>query len=562
MFDRTGHLVGKRERFINDMLASMSVAEQLGQLITIEADIDLADLVGLANRIRRDRIGGIKLVRAAAHHAPVLSALQRVSVQETRLGIPLAIAFDASHGVLTKFPDLMGLAATWDPRLVENAMRIIALEAASIGINRLELGETRLSNLEPLLQRHMVRAIERGLGQFVAPLGGDDRIIVTNLCERLGSPAGVRRDFTIADALLRLRQGAATRTEVERGVRAVLGGKDAGGLFEQPHRKLPIPANLKDVGREIAVECFKRSIVLLKNDEGLLPLAREYGIAIFELHATTVGNDLTKRLDQQGFGVRRLMVEPSETSLSNSRKGLAISTRQPAANEITLLLVSGPTISLPERWMLAQLSTAGRKTCLVMMGELPPDCRGVEARATAIMFAPGRGEFAGSGIADLLTGRVPGSGQLPRIVHTDSGAWTPGHNCLRFRPTINSTRIRSTLTGFVLTVSIENRTHDTSHAVLSLFHTRTNKKDGKLIAFAPLTLIAKNQQTIDIEIEWRDLEQGERLDSAHAEGSWSSVAVGFGSSRSVGVELFVSAGRPKASSHPPAVGSSQNGRGQ
>jgi beta-glucosidase len=64
-----------------------------------------------------------------------LNELQRIAVQESRLGIPLLIGRDVIHGFKTIFPIPLGQAASWDPGIVERGAAVAAMEAASSGIN-------------------------------------------------------------------------------------------------------------------------------------------------------------------------------------------------------------------------------------------------------------------------------------------------------------------------------------------------------------------------------------------------------------------------------------------
>ena len=60
--------------------------------------------------------------------------LQRVAVEESRLGIPLLFGMDVVHGYETVFPIPLGLSCTWDMEAVETSARIAAREASSAGI--------------------------------------------------------------------------------------------------------------------------------------------------------------------------------------------------------------------------------------------------------------------------------------------------------------------------------------------------------------------------------------------------------------------------------------------
>ena len=60
--------------------------------------------------------------------------VQRIAVEETRLGIPLLFAFDVIHGHRTVFPIPLAEAAAFDPALWERTARAAAVEAAADGL--------------------------------------------------------------------------------------------------------------------------------------------------------------------------------------------------------------------------------------------------------------------------------------------------------------------------------------------------------------------------------------------------------------------------------------------
>ena len=64
----------------------------------------------------------------------IVNVLQKVAVEESRLGIPLIFGRDVIHGYKTIFPIPLGQAASWNPEIVENAARVAAEEASSDGI--------------------------------------------------------------------------------------------------------------------------------------------------------------------------------------------------------------------------------------------------------------------------------------------------------------------------------------------------------------------------------------------------------------------------------------------
>lgn len=77
--------------------------------------------------------------RSAVEEARYTNAAQKWSVEKTRLGIPMLMHEEALHGLVapgaTAFPQAIGLASTWDPKLLEQIFSVAAREARSRGAN-------------------------------------------------------------------------------------------------------------------------------------------------------------------------------------------------------------------------------------------------------------------------------------------------------------------------------------------------------------------------------------------------------------------------------------------
>src|SRR5579872_1319414 len=79
--------------------------------------------------------------QVSPHDAAVLrNKAQHYLMEKTRLGIPAIFQGEALHGFMaygsTSFPQVLGLANTWDPSLVEQAFNAAADEMASSGVNQ------------------------------------------------------------------------------------------------------------------------------------------------------------------------------------------------------------------------------------------------------------------------------------------------------------------------------------------------------------------------------------------------------------------------------------------
>jgi beta-glucosidase len=138
---------------IEELLEQMTLAEKVGQLVSENAfaPIDwmevgrqrkLADEQGLPYEIPLELSGVIEGRVRDGHVSGINSAdasinrrLQRIAVEESRLGIPLLVSQDVLHGFRTVFPIPLASACSWNPRLVERASHAAAVEASTAGIN-------------------------------------------------------------------------------------------------------------------------------------------------------------------------------------------------------------------------------------------------------------------------------------------------------------------------------------------------------------------------------------------------------------------------------------------
>ena len=118
------------ERRIQVLLAEMTLAEKIGQMCQVSASEGYAPDY-LADGLRTGRIGSVINVV----DVDVVNELQRLAVEESRLGIPLMVGRDVIHGFKTILPIPLGQAATWNPDLVREGARVAALEAATAGVN-------------------------------------------------------------------------------------------------------------------------------------------------------------------------------------------------------------------------------------------------------------------------------------------------------------------------------------------------------------------------------------------------------------------------------------------
>ena len=121
-------------RRIEALIGRMTLTEKLGQLTMMAASHTVTGPVITGHSvddIRRGRIGNLlNLIGAAAARE-----MQRVAVEESRLGLPLMIGLDVIHGHRTLFPPPLAEAALFDPQAWALTAREAAREAAADGIS-------------------------------------------------------------------------------------------------------------------------------------------------------------------------------------------------------------------------------------------------------------------------------------------------------------------------------------------------------------------------------------------------------------------------------------------
>ncbi|MBK8504834.1 MAG: beta-glucosidase BglX [Saprospiraceae bacterium] len=119
---------------IDSLINLMTVEEKIGQLTLFTSDWATTGPSIRGNYlddIRSGKAGNIFNAHTSAYNAK----LQKVAVEESRLGIPLLFGYDVIHGYKTIFPIPLAEAASWDLVLIEKSARIAGEEAAAGGLH-------------------------------------------------------------------------------------------------------------------------------------------------------------------------------------------------------------------------------------------------------------------------------------------------------------------------------------------------------------------------------------------------------------------------------------------
>lgn len=119
------------EKRVADLLSQMTLEEKIGQLHQSARDVGAEKK--FAKQLQNAEIGSF-LGGGESIETPLQrNALQRIAVEQSRLGIPLIFGHDSIHGFRTIFPIPLALASAWDPELFERTQRISARETAAAG---------------------------------------------------------------------------------------------------------------------------------------------------------------------------------------------------------------------------------------------------------------------------------------------------------------------------------------------------------------------------------------------------------------------------------------------
>ena len=551
---------------VERLLERMTPAEKVGQLTqlpggrqkAVNSRIDDA----LRDRVRRGEIGS--LLNVAGTEAT--RDLQRIAVEESRLGIPLLYGLDVIHGYRTIFPVPLAMAASFDPAVSEQAARIAAAEASSAGVHwtfspmvdvapdprwgRIVEGAGEDPYLGSVLAAAQVRgyqgddladpaaimatakhfaaygaalggrdydgadisrrtleevhlppfhaAARAGAGSFMAafnsvagmPMHAHAELLRGTLRDRWGWQGPVVSDWMgVAEliphgvagnggeaAALALSAGididmasqlyagslpdAAARdpalmARLDEAVRRVLAAKERLGLFDDPYRGADpgreAATLLSAEHRAVAREAARRSIVLLKNEGGVLPIAAN---ARRILVAGALAADANSQLGSwRALGreedVRPLLPAlrealPAGTELiyragasprSDDRSGIAAAVAAARDADLVLLVVgedfdhsgearSRSDLGLPgaQQALADALLDTGKPVVVILANGRPLAIESLAERAPALLETWFLGVEAGPAIADILVGRASPGGRLPVTFPRAAGA--------------------------------------------------------------------------------------------------------------------------------------------
>ncbi len=242
-----------------------------------------------------------------------------------------------------------------------------------------------------------------------------------------------------------VRDGEISMATLDQSVRRVLRLKKALGLFDDPYRSLDPQREAADLGRPehraLAREAARRSIVLLKNQKSVLPLAKSAKVALIgpfaedrhHLHgpwtlfandqeAITLADGIAAALDDA-----TLLQVVQGSNFETPLKG-GIEAAVQAANEADVVLLaigeihemSGEAQSRTEivvpaaqQHLAEAVAATGKPTVVLLRNGRALALEGAVRNADAILVTWFLGSETGNAIADVLFGAYNPSGRLP-----------------------------------------------------------------------------------------------------------------------------------------------------
>ncbi len=119
---------------VEKLLKQMTLEEKIGQTVQYSAGFATGPQgakVSYDELTEKGLIGSMLNV----YGPEKTNHFQHIAVEKSRLHIPLIYGFDVIHGDHTEFPVPLGLAASWDTKLIEGVARTSAIEARADGIH-------------------------------------------------------------------------------------------------------------------------------------------------------------------------------------------------------------------------------------------------------------------------------------------------------------------------------------------------------------------------------------------------------------------------------------------
>lgn len=564
------------ERRVDDLLSRMTLDEKLAQLSGVwvyELLENAAFSEEKAKELIGKGIGQITRIAGASNLGPVASAelanrIQAFLVEKTRLGIPAIVHEECCSGYMAKgatcFPQIIGLASTWEPELAEEMTSVIRTQMRRAGAHQglapvldvtrdprwgrveetfgedpylvscmgasyvkglqgpdlkqgiiatgkhfvgygmsegglnwapahlspRELREVFLAPFEAAIQEAKLASIMNAYHELDGiPCGSSKELLTEFLRNQLGFEGIIVSDYMAISMLadyhhiakdkseaaswalkagidielpstdcygqpLRkaVQDGAIGEPLINEAVRRVLRLKFLLGLFEHPYVSVERVSEVFDTPEQrlLARRIAQKSIVLLKNEGGLLPLRKDLAsIAVIGPNADSIRNMLGDYAYPAHIEIMELMrrgaIEtpaPGKMDLSDiyvPMTSVLEGIKGKVSPQTRLFYAKGCEVTGESKEGFAEAVEIARKSevAVLVMGDksgLTPDCTSGEFRDCADLRLPGVQEELVRAIYEtgtpvvvvLITGRPYAISWIAEHVPAIVEAWLPG----------------------------------------------------------------------------------------------------------------------------------------
>ncbi|WP_237152627.1 beta-glucosidase BglX [Oryzibacter oryziterrae] len=118
--------------FVDELMGKMTLEEKAGQITQY---FNFLRVPEESRRVEAELAAGRCGSMLFVPNAEDINRLQKIAVEQTRLGIPLLFGYDVIHGLRTAMPVPIAVAASWDPDLAEEGQSVAAAEARAVGLH-------------------------------------------------------------------------------------------------------------------------------------------------------------------------------------------------------------------------------------------------------------------------------------------------------------------------------------------------------------------------------------------------------------------------------------------
>ncbi|MCH2488296.1 MAG: glycoside hydrolase family 3 C-terminal domain-containing protein, partial [Erythrobacter sp.] len=573
-------------RFVEDLLSYMTEAEKHGQLKTavLPVSADGQDVLDreVLRSLRAGRVGTVVGPRSRGE----ARQLQRIAIEETRLGIPLLFAATMKEDA---WPAPLTMAASWDPDTVEAVAREAANAATERGLTWLaapafassgSIGSPDYAGQSPYLARRMCGAVIRGVSGDEAGSDlarNDHALALLPDCEAVaphGTASSATGDVFRGRDFADWHAGSDKSSErLDAAVRRILLAKAQLGLFRDPFNRLDgARPSAPDRDHSARATLTRKAMVLLRNGGDILPLGQDAGALL----SVSCGNgtsaaigealaaaDLTHRR-LSGLVLRQDDIENPRALLQADGLSIGIAADAAARSDSVVICVGDaecepgdglPRLGPAAAALLAALVHANPRCVLVSATALPLDPASLPPRLAAHLHAWAPGPGFPEALGAILTGASEPTGRLPLSFGSPGQphAYPFGHG-LGYR-TLDYRKVGLEFGGdsLVAELEVENSHADVASDTIQIYVRGPNEDDLQLRDFRRIAVPANGSLRLRFELGIDQLGQTEPGGPARVLPGRYAVFLGRDRTDGHFVEADIPAGLARAMSVPAAL---------